>query len=86
MKRANHAKSITLLLLALLAGSQTVAAAPEAEDLMPADALQLNCLLPGQVRKLGPGTVYVTQRRAVKIDSSQCQARGGEFFAFSEKK
>lgn len=87
MKRVNIAKSTTfILLLTLLGASQLILAAPETESAMPVDAAQSNCLLPGQVRKLGSGMVYVSQRRAVRIDSSECHARGGEFFALSEKK
>lgn len=41
--------------------------------------LVVDCLLPGQVRKLGNKVTYVTQRRAVRTSSRDCEIRGGEY-------
>lgn len=54
-----------------------IAASADANKLMIVD-----CLLPGQVRKLGSRAVYLTARRAVKVTASECEVRGGEYTAF----
>ena len=48
-----------------------------ADDLMIVD-----CLLPGQVRKLGAQASYLTARRPVKSTAADCEIRGGEYVAF----
>lgn len=45
------------------------------------DFLVVDCLLPGQVRKLGKKMKYLTPRRAVKIPARECEIRGGEYVA-----
>jgi hypothetical protein len=45
-------------------------------------ALQIvDCLLPGQLRRLG-NTSYLTPRRPTKTTASDCNIRGGEYTAF----
>lgn len=41
----------------------------------------VDCLLPGQVRRLG-NTSYVTQRRPTRTTASDCRIRGGEYVAY----
>lgn len=41
----------------------------------------VDCLLPGQLRKLGNST-YLTPRRPVKTTASDCNVRGGEYVAY----
>jgi hypothetical protein len=41
----------------------------------------VDCLLPGQVRKLGTMT-YMTARRPVRTPARECAIRGGEYVAF----
>lgn len=53
------------------------AADPRADKLMVVD-----CLLPGQVRKLGGKRTYLTPRRPVKTTAAECEIRGGEYVAF----
>lgn len=48
----------------------------------PDDLLVVDCLLPGQVRKLGRGQVYMTPRRPTKTSASECEIRGGEYTAY----
>lgn len=48
----------------------------------PEDLLVVDCLLPGQVRKLGRSQVYMTPRRPTKTSGSECEIRGGEYTAF----
>ena len=50
---------------------------PEARD---ADGLLvIDCLLPGQVRRLGSQLTYLTPRRPVKTSARDCEIRGGEY-------
>ena len=46
------------------------------------ELLIVDCLLPGQVRKLGGDTAFLTARRPVKTSSLDCEIRGGEYVAF----
>lgn len=52
-------------------------AARDADDLLIVD-----CLLPGQVRKLGTSMTYMTPKRPVKTSAVDCEIRGGEYVAF----
>jgi TPR repeat protein len=81
---------VTALLSALLAmsGCQTQetkqisddAAAPVSGN--PDKFLIVDCLLPGQVRKLGANMTYLSPRRPVKTTASECEIRGGEYVAY----
>ena len=51
---------------------------PQAAD----EFLIVDCLLPGQVRKLGQRMNYLSPRRPVKTSASDCEIRGGEYVAF----
>jgi len=42
----------------------------------------VDCLLPGQVRKLGASMNYVTQRQPIKTSQSDCEIRGGEYVSY----
>ncbi|MEQ1620942.1 MAG: caspase family protein [Methylococcales bacterium] len=44
--------------------------------------LVVDCLLPGQVRKLGSAMTYLTQRRPVRTTAADCEVRGGEYVAY----
>ncbi|MES9993972.1 MAG: caspase family protein [Candidatus Thiodiazotropha sp.] len=48
----------------------------------PDKFLIIDCLLPGQVRKLGANMTYMSPRRPVKTTASECEIRGGEYVAF----
>ena len=43
--------------------------------------LIVDCLLPGQIRKLGKKAVFQTARRAIKTSARDCEIRGGEYVA-----
>lgn len=58
------------------ASIQTSASLSEATDFAIVD-----CLLPGQVRRLG-GVVYAGQRRAVRTTGRDCAIRGGEYVLY----
>ena len=89
MKLFSYALYMLTLLAAFLPGCLTVgggqdktydtamsAVAHKADDLLIVD-----CMLPGQVRKLGRMT-YMTQRRPVRTTAIDCQIRGGEYVAY----
>jgi len=44
--------------------------------------LIVDCLLPGQVRKLGAEMTYLTQRRPIRTTEADCEVRGGEYVAY----
>jgi len=48
----------------------------------PEKFLIVDCLLPGQVRKLGQRMTYLSPRRPVKTTASECEIRGGEYVAY----
>jgi hypothetical protein len=48
----------------------------------PDKFLIVDCLLPGQVRKLGANMTYLSPRRPVKTTASECEIRGGEYVAY----
>lgn len=41
----------------------------------------VDCLLPGQVRKLGRSTTFITPRRPIRTSGMNCEIRGGEYVA-----
>ncbi len=47
-----------------------------AEDMMIVD-----CLLPGQVRKLGAAATFMSARRPIRTTQADCEIRGGEYVA-----
>ncbi len=49
----------------------------DADQLLPVD-----CLLPGEVRKLGRRATYIAARRAIKTSAQNCEIRGGEYTAY----
>jgi len=61
----------------LLAPGEVPDAARNADELLVVD-----CLLPGQVRRLGSKLTYLTPRRPVKTSARDCEIRGGEYVAF----
>jgi len=44
--------------------------------------LVVDCLLPGQLRRLGRNINFMTPRRATKASASECEIRGGEYVAY----
>ena len=46
------------------------------------DYVLVDCLLPGQIRRLGTSMTYLTPRRAVKATQRDCAIRGGEYVLF----
>ena len=87
--------AVVLLMVSLLAAvtgctspslsGQTPEQAPStASSAAPGRAEALfvvDCLLPGQVRKLGQMT-FLTARRPIKTSAQDCEIRGGEYVAY----
>ncbi len=46
--------------------------------------LIVDCLLPGQIKRLGAGATYVTPRRPAKLTAKECEERGGEYVAYDQ--
>lgn len=44
--------------------------------------LVVDCLLPGQLRKLGGEMTYLTARRPIRTTAADCEVRGGEYVAY----
>lgn len=42
----------------------------------------VDCLLPGQVRKLGSQMTYMSARRPIRTTAADCEVRGGEYVAY----
>ena len=42
----------------------------------------VDCLLPGQIRKLGSQMTYLSQRRPIRTTAADCEVRGGEYVAY----
>lgn len=61
------------------AGQENTVSIPEGASVQ--DYYIVDCLLPGQVRKLGNST-YMTPRRPVRTTAQDCNLRGGEYVAF----
>jgi hypothetical protein len=55
------------------------------EGFSPKDTDKLfvvDCLLPGQVRKLGTQMTYISSRRPIRTTAGECEIRGGEYVAY----
>lgn len=77
---------LLLILLAVLSLAISVPAHSKKPD-HPSDEsadefLIVDCLLPGQLRKLGSRMNYLSPRRPIKTSASDCEIRGGEYVAF----
>ncbi|MCG8317127.1 MAG: caspase family protein [Pseudomonadales bacterium] len=76
--------TLTAFAITLMAAGCATTPAPQIpEEARNADDLLIiDCLLPGQVRKLGSFSTYLTARRPIKTTASDCEIRGGEYVAF----
>jgi TPR repeat protein len=72
----SHFRFLFLALLISIA-QDTLALARSADELLIVD-----CLLPGQIRKLGQRMTYLTARQAIKTSAQDCEIRGGEYIAY----
>ena len=80
VRRAAH----TCMIAALAAVSGLFGPMPQAGAVAarnPEDLLIVDCLLPGQVRKLGANSMFMSARRPVRTSQADCEIRGGEYVA-----
>lgn len=84
--RAVRHIAATAVALAALSGCQTTGGGEGAAlssspppTAAPDDLVVVDCLLPGQARRLGTRLTYVAARRAVKAPAVDCARRGGEY-------
>jgi hypothetical protein len=86
--RTSHHRLVafaTASMLTLMSGAGSPGAALAQSSAIPQDPSRLlivDCLLPGQVRKLGGQMTYLSPRRAVKTAAVDCEIRGGEYVAY----
>jgi len=80
--------TLTVMALAtLLLPGCVQEAAIKGTDLPPAPVsadqlLVVDCLLPGQIRRLGTQTTYVSARRPIQTTAQDCEIRGGEYVLY----
>ena len=61
-------------------GSTATAANDDSSDRGQATQQELvDCVLPGQIKKLGHDMTYLTPKRQIKITAKDCKKRGGEY-------
>jgi Caspase domain/Sel1 repeat len=85
--RKNELHPAMLCVAALLvAAAGLLAPVPEARATVqtrnPEDLLIVDCLLPGQVRKLGRSSNYMSARRPIRTTQADCEIRGGEYVSY----
>ena len=72
-----------LLALTLDAALSAEPSVPRQEQVAAADRFMVvDCLLPGQVRRLGTKVTYLSQRRPAKTTAGDCEVRGGEYVSY----
>lgn len=80
------AKMLLAALVALPVGAAgLLASPPQARAAAPRtaeDLLVVDCLLPGQVRKLGRQANFMSARRPIRTVQADCEIRGGEYVAY----
>ncbi len=77
----------TMLALSIAAAMFAVTVPVDLEAKAPSirnaeDFLIVDCLLPGQMRKLGRVSTFMSARRPVRTNQADCEIRGGEYVAY----
>ena len=72
------------LLLGCAPGGNHIISGDTGDDDAADQLLVVDCLLPGQIKKLGAGATYVTPRRPAKLTALDCKNRGGEYVAYDQ--
>ena len=74
---------VAMLLVAIAGLSAPVAPAyATAQMRNPEDLLIVDCLLPGQMRKLGRSANFMSARRPIRTTQADCEIRGGEYVSY----
>lgn len=82
-KRVLGISAILLASCAHEASKEEIAKATEGFAIQDTNKLfVVDCLLPGQVRKLGSQMTYISQRRPIRTTAADCEVRGGEYVAY----
>lgn len=81
-RRAAGRRIVLAAFAACVAFAGAVPAKPVASVRNPEDLLIVDCLLPGQVRKLGRVSQFMTARRPIRTTQADCEIRGGEFTSY----
>lgn len=72
-----------LCAVALDAALSAEPSVPREDQLAAVDRFMVvDCLLPGQVRRIGTKVTYLSQRRPAKTSAGDCEVRGGEYVAY----
>ncbi len=76
--------SIFVALVAFAAGmaGPPVPAYATVQTRNPEDFLIVDCLLPGQVRRLGRSATFMGARRPIRTTQADCEIRGGEYVSY----
>ncbi|MBL8442695.1 MAG: caspase family protein, partial [Zoogloeaceae bacterium] len=77
--------AMAMLCFPVIAHAQANRPSPELLALAQKQADQMlvvDCMLPGQVRRLGTQMTYLSARRAAKISGEECALRGGEYVMY----
>ena len=65
-----------------VAGSLPAPVVAKASSRNPEDLLIVDCLLPGQIRKLGRQATFMSARRPIRTTQADCEIRGGEYVSY----
>jgi len=80
--QARVMRALVTTLITIAAGMMApVPQAAATAERNPEDLLIVDCLLPGQVRKLGSSSMFMSARRPVRTTQADCEIRGGEYVA-----
>jgi Caspase domain/Sel1 repeat len=87
LRPLRHAGLRLVAVAVLVSGCSGASPAPPQEQQLKKpgraeDLLIVDCLLPGQIRRLGTQATIVMPRRPAKIPARECEIRGGEYVAF----
>lgn len=81
--------TVTLIVVGCQSHSTSYNSIERIEDKEPVHTTQdadkllvVDCLLPGQIRKLGTSVSYLTPRQPIKTSALDCEIRGGEYVSF----
>jgi hypothetical protein len=68
--------------LVLFSGLAPTPVGAKAGSRNPEDLLIVDCLLPGQIRKLGRQATFMSARRPLRTSQADCEIRGGEYVSY----
>ncbi len=71
-----------LLISPLLSQSGAVAERVDAGDAVAERMRVVDCLLQGQVKKIGRHMTFMSKRRPARLPAGECEIRGGEYVAY----